>query len=64
MRCPNCDIETDQSVCPECGTTVLSDPDETMDALIEKASIPNLGALIKKGKEKGLIKPAEDYGDK
>lgn len=62
MRCPNCDIDTDDKVCPECGTTVLSDPDDILEGMIERASVPNLAALFKAGKDKGLLKPQQEYG--
>lgn len=43
---------------------VVSEVDEMMDAMIEKASIPNLASLFRAGKEKGLIQPAYQYGHK
>lgn len=62
MKCPNCEFETDDHVCPECGTTIVSDVDDKIDALVEGASIPNLASLFKQGKKRGLIKPAREYG--
>lgn len=61
MKCPNCDKHTEETVCPECGTQVLSEETDTMDALVEQASIPNLAALFQAGKKKGLIKPVQAY---
>ena len=44
------------------GTTMGSVTDETeLDALIEKGSTPNLAALFRKGKAKGLLKPGHEY---
>lgn len=63
MKCPNCEFETDEPVCEECGTTIVSDPDDTMDALVEQASIPNLATLFKAGKKRGLIRPTSMYGE-
>lgn len=43
-----------------------SDIDGKMDAdlehMIQRASIPNLGSLFRKGKKSGLIKPGMAYG--
>lgn len=61
MKCPNCDIETEEDVCPECGTQVLSVSEDTLDALVEKASLPNLAAMFKKGQDLGLIKATQAY---
>lgn len=44
------------------GGDVVSDPDAMLEALVVKSSVPNLAALIRKGKTAGLIKPAHDYG--
>jgi len=62
VKCPNCEHETDDAVCPECGTTIVSVVDDTMDSLVESASVPNLAALFKQGKKRGLIKAQQDYG--
>ena len=35
--------------------------DTKMDEMIERASIPNLASLFKKGKDSGLLKPQQDY---
>lgn len=59
--CPNCKLETNEDVCPECGH-VLSEVDDTMDQMIAAASIPNLASLFKQGKKRGLIQPVHDYG--
>lgn len=37
--------------------------DETsMDQMVQAASIPSLGTLFKRGKERGLLKPQQEYG--
>jgi hypothetical protein len=61
MKCPNCDTVTDEKVCPDCGATVLSVPDATLDQMIQDASIPNLAAMFKRGQDAGLIKPVVAY---
>jgi hypothetical protein len=62
MKCPNCEEESDDKVCPNCGTTIVSDPDDTIDTLVQQASIPSLATLFRQGKQAGLIKPAQEYG--
>lgn len=49
--------------CLLCVPPVVSGVDGTMDKLVEAASIPNLGALIRGAKRKGLIKAIQNYGD-
>jgi hypothetical protein len=39
----------------------VSVADETITEMVESASVPNLAALIRDGKEKGLIKPVQGY---
>lgn len=62
QECPNCKHMTDEDVCPECGHQIVSVADDTMDSLVEAASIPNLAALFRQGKKRGLITPMKDYG--
>lgn len=61
-ECPNCKHESNEDVCPECGHQIVSVVDDTMDQLIEAASIPNLASLFRQGKKRGLITPMKDYG--
>jgi len=63
MKCPNCDHVTDEQVCENCGTQIVSVADDTMDAMVQAASIPNLASLFKAGKKRGLIKPTSAYGE-
>ena len=74
MKCPECGADktydNDDAVCPQCGHrelnvvgAVVSDPDAMMDAMIKKASVPNLAALFKAGKQRGLIQPQQEYGN-
>jgi hypothetical protein len=39
---------------------VVSDPDEKLDRLVQRASRPTLAELYKKGRAKGLI-PAQNH---
>ena len=38
-----------------------ADQDDALDTLVSRASIPNLGALIKQGIKQGLIAPTTSY---
>lgn len=46
-------------------TTRIQKVDNTddLDNLVERASVPNLASLFKRGKEKGLIKATTNYGE-
>lgn len=76
MKCPECradmiyDNDDTEYLCPECNHrevvvvgAVVSDPADMMDAMIQKASVPNLAALFKAGKKRGLIQPQQEYGN-
>ena len=39
----------------------VSDPDGSLDTMIERASKPSLATLLKRGIESGFIKPTHDY---
>jgi hypothetical protein len=41
----------------------VSVPDETMDSLIQQASVPNLASLFRKAKEAGVIGAVSVYGE-
>lgn len=62
-NCSNCgwhnDIEA--TTCPECGRP-LSVADDTLEALVSQASVPNLALLFKQAKKAGHLKPVSDYG--
>ena len=45
-------------------STFVSDPDDTMDHMVQQASRPTLASLVKRGLKKGLIKPIHDYASK
>lgn len=40
----------------------MSVPDDTMDTMIQRASVPNLATLFQRGKDAGLLKPTTGYG--
>lgn len=57
-HCTNCRtpltavVRQVKGLCPTC---------ETEEKMVANASIPNLAALVKRGKSAGLIKPQVDY---
>lgn len=53
------EAETDTSVEDQ---GMIVDPEEVLDALVEKASKPTLAMLFQMGKDKGLIAPVAGYG--
>lgn len=77
MTCPNCSKEMTydgaDAVCPACGwrdldviqldEPIVSDPADTLDSLVQQASIPNLASLFKQGKKAGLIQPGQEYSN-
>lgn len=42
----------------------VSVPDDSLDALVEAASVPNLGTLFQRAKDRGLIKAMSNYGER
>lgn len=38
------------------------DNEDELDQLVQRASVPSLASLFKKGKEAGLIQPGKEYG--
>lgn len=54
-------LEEDCKTCTEGG--IVSDPDDTMDQMIQRASVPNLATLFQRGKDAGLLKPTTNYGE-
>jgi hypothetical protein len=36
---------------------------DTLDSLVQAASVPNLASLFKRGKDAGLITPITGYGE-
>lgn len=43
--------------------TAMSVADESMDTLIQQASVPNLATLFRRAKEAGVIGPVSVYGE-
>ena len=73
--CDHCDRQFTNPKCPRCGRPPtartsaqavvdegpLSDLDDSLDDMVEKASLPTLASLLKRGIQSGLIKPTHDY---
>lgn len=73
--CNHCDISFVNPRCPRCDRRpskvgehtehdddqALSDLDDSLDDMIEKASLPTLASLLRRGIQSGLIKPTHDY---
>ena len=44
-------------------TEAVSVADDTLDQLIQQASVPNLATLFRRAKEAGVIGPVSVYGE-
>lgn len=63
MFCPACNQPTGGAqTCPKCGDS-LSVTGDRLDSLIQAASVPNLAALFRAGKERGHISSVDHYVD-
>ena len=68
-RCPRCggppqseNIEHEEhGPEPVVLNPAVSDPDATLDTMVEMASRPTLASLLKRGVESGLITPSQEY---
>lgn len=48
---------------PQPGSTGVSVTDETLDKLIQEASVPSLSTLFSRAKQAGLLGPVTVYGE-
>jgi hypothetical protein len=64
-HCKFCDLEFSSDVCPRCGSagSSVSVADDSMDSLVQAASVPNLADLFRKAKATGAIAPMAAYGE-
>lgn len=44
--------------------TPVSVVDDSLDQMVQAASVPNLASLFKQAKARGVIVPGKEYGDK
>ena len=69
-KCRDChrlNTDANAEVCPSCGGnlgdyTPVSDVSDSIETLVEQASVPNLAALFGAAKKAGHIKAAYSYG--
>lgn len=59
--CSKCQITTNEAKCPRCKEVILSVPEDTMDRMIQDASVPNLASMFKRGQKAGYIQPIQTY---
>ena len=69
MICPKCKSEMSQNgadqICSRCDHRVAGpepDAEDRLDLLVQQASRPSLGDLIRKAKGQGLITAQHEYG--
>lgn len=64
-RCDQCSFGYSESKdkCPRCGATNPAAEPDTMDQLIQQASVPNLASLFRKARETGVIGAVSVYGE-
>lgn len=41
----------------------VSVADDTMDQMVQRASVPNLAMLFRRGQQAGLLQPGKAYGE-
>lgn len=56
--CTTCLVEAKIDTVDRGGVSVS---DDTMDQLVQRASVPSLASLFQKGKAAGLLKPVQGY---
>jgi hypothetical protein len=61
-RCSNCHEQYTGVRCPRCGEGNVSEETDSLDSLVQAASVPNLAALFKRAKETGAIGAVSVYG--
>lgn len=52
-----------KDVCPHCGEGVVSVADDSLDQLVQNASVPDLAVLFKRAKDAGVIGAVSNYGE-
>lgn len=58
-HCENCGFDNSDGSLTE--AEKVSVAEDKMDAMVKAASVPNLAALFKNAKKKGLIQPTQEY---
>lgn len=64
MTCTHCNTVNpeDSTNCSSCGAP-LSEATDSLDSLVQAASVPNLASLFRKAKETGVIGSVSVYGE-
>jgi hypothetical protein len=69
--CTECNQDLNNCVCQDCGCKACSvdnckcqadHADRALEGIVERASTPNLGTLMRAGKKSGWITPVPNYG--
>lgn len=65
ISCDQCQFgyAEDKNKCPRCGAPHSTGEPDTMDQLIQQASVPNLASLFRKAKKAGVIGAVSVYGE-
>lgn len=63
IQCKTCGHIHDEDLCPQCAGTAVSVADDSLDSMIQGASVPSLSTLFKRAKEAGVIGPVSVYGE-
>lgn len=48
---------------PTCTRAIVSVADDSLDHMVEAASVPNLATLFRRAKDKGVIGAVSNYGE-
>ena len=60
-KCPTCTRPLQGDLCSVCGP--VSEVGDSLDSMVEQASVPNLATLFKRAKDAGVIGPVSVYGE-
>jgi hypothetical protein len=61
--CRRCGGTVKDEVCTNCGEGIVSVADDSLDLLVQAASVPDLAVLFKRAKDAGVIGAVSNYGD-
>ena len=60
-RCANCKTQFTGVICPRCGDAFVSVSTDSLDSMVEAASVPNLAAMFRAAKAMGAIGAVSVY---
>lgn len=61
--CRSCGAMHGKDVCPHCGEGIVSVADDSLDSMVQAASVPSLATLFKRAKDAGVIGAVSNYGE-